>query len=422
MLTLQLIAIEKILQYYAIMCLAFMPVNAILMFVLSKRTSLFDKIDKLIDRVIPPQKKEEDSKKEKETQQEADGKNQELPQQPSEEEIRRMSGISSFEILVGEVYRCHLNFQNRGGSYGGMEWFNDNEFVGKISKEGLFEAKKVGTSNIFCVSKGNMYGSETQAYCIDVVSRYGNWFADALIKNVSDKTPRADIIAKNIRRRILRENPNKRLIEYAGNQSEHVYSLTYQFAENGMLSRAYYRLQSTPQILEEITVMLEERFEEIKLKVSDGYRIWIHQIIDNQHEEVDIYAILKQIHENELVLAFGQGWRDYGEKDEFTDNINMAIRLFDSVFDTQNLKLEAKKEKKTEPANKTYRKKEQKQEENTHETDHIETNDTETSETNEDSNTNEPVRDTQPEDISDEEIEATLDEFENFTEDNDNEP
>lgn len=168
--------------------------------------------------------------------------------------------------------------------------------------------------------------------------------------------------------------------------------------------------------------MLEERFEEIKLKVSDGYRIWIHQIIDNQHEEVDIYAVLKQIHKNELVLAFGQGWRDYGEKDEFTDNINMAIRLFDSVFDTQSLKLEAKKEKKTEPANKTYRKKEQKQEENTHETIHIEKNDTETSETNDDNNTNETVPDTQPEDVSDEEVEATLDEFENFTEDNDNEP
>lgn len=339
------VTIGKILEYYAILCLAFMPVNVVLMIILSRRTSLLTRIDAFIDRILPPEPKKENKEEPKKDTAPSEEKKETAPAVPTEEEIRRMSGISSFEILVGETYRCHLNFQNRGGSYGEMVWYNDNEFVGDISESGVFKGKKVGRSNIFCAGKGGMYGSETQAYCINVVSRLGRWFADTLIEDVAAQTPRVDIIARSTKRRILRENPKSRLLEYDGLTSEKSRSLTYQFSESGTLQRAFYRLQATPAVLDETLAMLAERFEEIKLNVSDGYRVWIHQIIDNDHEEVDIYAVLRQNPDDELILAFGQSWRDYGEKEEFTDNIRMAIRLFAMVFDTDRLQIEAKKEK-----------------------------------------------------------------------------
>jgi len=146
------VTIGKILEYYAILCLAFMPVNVVLMIILSRRTSLLTRIDAFIDRILPPEPKKENKDEPKKDTAPSEEKKETAPAVPTEEEIRRMSGISSFEILVGETYRCHLNFQNRGGSYGEMVWYNDNEFVGDISESGVFKGKKVGRSNIFCAA------------------------------------------------------------------------------------------------------------------------------------------------------------------------------------------------------------------------------------------------------------------------------
>lgn len=407
----------KILEYYAILCLAFMPVNIVLMIFLSRRTNILDKIDELVDRIIPPRSDKTPVPTGDTKDQQSATTTKESPQSlPSEEEIRRMSGISSFEILVGETYRCHLNFQNRGGSYGEMVWYNDNQFVGKISENGVFKGYKVGQSNIFCASKNSMYNSETQAYCINVVSRLGAWFADEIIAQVSSRTPRVDIITKNIRRRILREHPQTNILEYAGVPTEKSNLLSYQFSETGILLRAYYRLQATPPAVDLTVSMLQERFHEIKMKVSDGFRIWTHQIIDNEHEEVDIYALLKQINDNEYILAFGQNWRDYGEKEEFADNIGMAVRLFGHVFDTDKLSLEAEKEQPEEapvPAGAV--------ETNTNEHEpNITDGDIEyQNEEVPDEDIQEDDHQTNPDnngdDVTDDEVEATLDDFENFT-------
>ena len=335
------ISIGKILEYYAILCLVCMPLNLILLIFLSKRTNLMQRIDNYIDKKFPLEKKVPEK-----TPETAQAKPQPPVAivQPTDEQIQQMSGISCFEILVGETYRCHLNYQNRGGSYGEMVWFNDNEFVGEIKDNGVFKAAKVGVSNIFCVSRGHAYDAGAQAYCIKVVSAYGTWFVDTFIEQVKDKAKKSDILAKHIRRKILRENPHKRIIAFAGLPAERTYSKTVQFSQSGELLRGCYSLHNEKNIYEDTVTLLNERFDEIKLKVSDGYRIWVHQIIDNEHEEVDIYAFLKETNNKELILGIGQTWREYGEKEEFTDNINMAIRLFQDIINQSASTIEILKE------------------------------------------------------------------------------
>ena len=166
--------------------------------------------------------------------------------------------------------------------------------------------------------------------------------------------------------------------------------------------------------------MLAERFEEIKLKVSDGYRVWIHQIIDNDHEEVDIYAVLRQNPDDELILAFGQSWRDYGEKEEFTDNIRMAIRLFGMVFDTDRLQIEAEKEKPEGQSDRDDEKNGQEPEENNPSQ---ESDDTDKDDTLNGDGTESPERDAGENGTdTDPDAAAALAEFDNFSENNESQP
>ena len=337
---LSVISFGKILEYYGIMCIVMLPVSLLTLIVISKRTNWFEKLDLYLDRKlgVPAEAKT--------AGQVAENKDAPLPK-PTEEETREMSGIAAFSILVGEKYICHLNYQNRGGSTGQMIWYNDNEFVGDIMEDGLFTARKVGVANLFCVSKGHAYDPGIQAYQINVVSRRGRWFADKAIEMVTKRAPKADILAKNIKRKLVRDNPSTKVIQYAGIPSEPAFSLSMQFDELGTLARCVYVLNSNKKLLQETVDCLNERFEEVPLSYSYGYRIWIHQIIDNEHDEVDVYAFLKETDSKELIMGFGQTWREYGEKEEFLDNIRLSVRMFSDLIKGTDADIEAYREPQT---------------------------------------------------------------------------
>ena len=323
-------SVGKVLEYYAVLSIICTPVNLLLLIFLSKRTNLLRRIDDYIDRLLPPIKPPQ-KETNVQTTQSAPITPAPAPV-PTEEQARDMSGIACFEIQVGETYVCHLNYQNRGGSYGEMSWYNDNEFVGEIKDNGLFKAFKVGTSNIFCVGKGHSYDVGAQAYSIKVVSALGPWFADPFIEQLLARKAKADFLARNIKRKITKESPSKNIIVYSGSPSENSYSLTVQFDVSALLSRLCWAIHPDSKTEDQIIRRLDERFEEIELVQSNGFRIWIHQIIDNEHEEVDIYAFIKHNDRNELILGIGQTWREYGEREEFLDNIRMAIRSFGDII------------------------------------------------------------------------------------------
>ena len=314
------ISFSAILYYYALLCLTLMPVSIIMMIILARRTNLMERVNTVVDKILPPQP--EDAP--------ASTKEEIAEAQQVVENVRVLSGVSVFKIRVGEKYQCHLNFQNRGGSYGEMVWFNDNEFVGKVSSNGLFKSSKAGLSNIYCVSKGHAYEAGVQAYAIEVVPSDAEWFVDKLISQVSKRLPKQDVLVANIARKIFDERPEQSIIHYAGLPVEGTFSMAVQFDELNTLVRGCYTIQKTRENLNAITANLNDRFEQVKIKGAPEMTVWIHQIIDNDHQEVDIYAILRTC-EDYLLLCVGQSWREYGEKEEFLDNIQMAGRQFEPI-------------------------------------------------------------------------------------------
>lgn len=343
------IDISKILQYYAALCLTLLPLNFFIMIFISRRTNLLKRIDLLIDRIIPLKQEEQKEEKKKEENESSEAEPKEKPA-PTEKEIQDMTGVAAFEILVGETYQCHLNYENRGGSFGEMTWSNDNEFVGKIKENGLFTGKKVGKTNVFCMTKGHSYDPGEQAYCISVVSKHGKWFADTLIEQIQSNKKESDIFTSNIHRKILFERPEKKVICYNSDLQNEYSELLLQYDESNVLARCVYKINENKDSNKRLLELLNERFEEIKLKSPAGVQIWIHQIIDDQHEEVDIYAFLYRNQTGTLWMGFGRNWRKFGEKQEFIDNIKLALRQFVDLTALPDTDPEASKEKPEKPA------------------------------------------------------------------------
>ena len=312
-------SIEKILQYYAMLSLTLMPFTLILMIILARRTNIMDKVDAVVDKMIPDNKENQQKPEQKET----------VPV-PTQEQIQAMSGVSYFQIYVGDSYQCHLNYINRGGSYAEMYWVNDNQFVGRVKTNGLFKGEKIGTTNIYCAAKGNGYEPQVQAYAIRVVSKYPDWFADKAIEQVNKRSPKMDVVVTNIKRKIVSEVPNKKIIKYSPVPGEAILSYAVQFDELDCLVRVRYNITNSTENKEQLNRLLEERFERIKIKNDVPISIWIHQNIDDQHSEVDVYCVLYEKEDN-LYLCIGQTWREYGEKEEFLDNINLATRMFKEI-------------------------------------------------------------------------------------------
>ena len=316
------LSFHAILEYYAILCLALTPLTLMATIILARRTTLFDRIDNYLDRILPPNPKGRTAT--------TDEKKDIIKNKIPEQQVREMSGISSFEIQVGEQYQCHLNYQNRGGSYGEMIWFSENDFVGRVNERGLFTGNKAGLCNIYCVGKGNAYESGVQAYCIKVVPRQQNWFGDTLIELVSSKRSRMDMLACNIKRKIVREDPKSNLIVYAGLAYEISNTIALQFDDAGNLQRGAYKMRKEAELTDKLMKALEERFEKINTTGPENIKVFIHQFADKSHEEVDLYAAIVE-EADTVYLAVGQTWRDYGEKEEFVDNINLAVKLFRDI-------------------------------------------------------------------------------------------
>lgn len=338
------ITIGTILKYYAVLCLVMMPFTLVFLIVISRRTNWLEKIDLFLDRLIDSGRKKDASIKTT-----VQKPNNEFTK-PNEEQLKEMSGVSSFEISVGESYICHLNFQNRGGSTSAMDWFNDNEFVGTVDSTGLFKARKSGNANIFCVSRGHTYESGMQAYCIRVIPRNGQWYADKTIEMIEKKAIKTDVLVKNIKRKIIKENPRANIIVYPAIGKEEFTELHYQFNEQQQLIRTLYKIKNTSTAEDNLIKHIEERFEEVELEKAGGFRIWIHQIIDNIHEEVDMYVFMRKTPQL-IYIGIGTAWREFCEKEEFLDNIQLSIKLFHELMDIGKDNLDIIANKQTDENN-----------------------------------------------------------------------
>lgn len=307
------ISLQQIFIYYAELCLIMSPLTVITLIVLSKKTAFLEKFNQFLDKITGTKSKEEKEgdkgKQEKSTPEKNPGKPE----------------ISSFVLPVGDGYKCHLDTNNKTTAE--IIWEIDNLFIGEIDEDGNFQSRKTGEVNI--MYRDRSYGPEMQAYSINVVPTNPDWFAENLIKAISTGMSRADIIARYLfnKRKIILKNDVKRLIKYDGNADEQSRSIVFQFNSEDKVKRILCTLSPWDKLYNNIVYELEERFEKLDVDTKDNISIWAHMLSNESVDEVDYFAILIQ-DEKGIYLGFSKNWREYGDKEEFLDNIKMSIRVF----------------------------------------------------------------------------------------------
>lgn len=307
------ISINQILQYYAIFCLAFSPISLLMFIFFAKKTKLILHINNFLDQVLgikPKEEKTEGQKDEKKT-----------PEATNAE-----TGVSAFNLIVGDSYFCMQTMQDRNGDIYDTEWLSDNRFVGIIDESGLFKSNKIGLVNIFCCRKGDAFDTGTHLYAINVCPKDNKWFGHWFIKAVSNRMSKIDLLAHFVKTKISSEIPAKGIICLEG--KEDYRSLILQLDETSKLSRCVIILKRTSkEDLQLLKENIEEVFEKVELEKGNT-EIWVRRTIDDSKDEVGVYCFLKKLKNGNIAFAIGQTWREYGDIDEFLLNIKMAEKQF----------------------------------------------------------------------------------------------
>lgn len=320
------ISVKEILEYYAILCLILMPATIYVLIYLNKKTKAIQKLNSFLDKFLglentekAPQKIEENTqKKEMETQADADEK----------------SGITSFNILVGDKYFCRVNSTDSTLQMRGISWSTENDFVGKINKkEGVFTARKKGKVKIYFNDDSDAFSNGVQLYDINVLARKQDWFADGIIEKIYKNALRDEVSALFIDRHIIKENKRSNIVIYEGKNRDEK-KIHIQYNAKGEILRALWEIDcSDENTIAELNRNLNERFDNVP---GEGdISIWIREVIDEKRDEVEIYSFWKRVSVNTVFFGIGKTWREYGDVEEFLLNIGMCEKMFSDLIDTE---------------------------------------------------------------------------------------
>ena len=192
------IELHKILEYYAIITLIASPISILGFVILYRKTNMISRIDKFVDRLLGIKGSALADAKPEEKEDKPD---------PYPNDAAEMSGIACFNLDVDDVYFCRRNAQLLNGNIHETVWSCDNEFFGEIDERGILKSKKAGTVNIFCARKDDPFASAIQAYSINITPTNNNWFGQWLSDAVLRRMKKTDVLARNIKRKIVSENP-----------------------------------------------------------------------------------------------------------------------------------------------------------------------------------------------------------------------
>ena len=310
------ISIQTILEYYAIFCLAMSPLSVMLFVILYRKTNLVDRIDKLVDRILGIKELPAQEKNQQKDETESSAK-------PAAE-TQELTGVACFSLKVDDVYYCRKNAQLFNGGYHEIQWSCDNEFLGQINHEGRFKSQRMGTANIYCARKDDPFASAVHAYSISIKPTNENWFAQWLMDAVLGRKKKADVLSDQIKSKITDEIPPKGIIEYEG-QKDYT-KMVLQFDSADCLERGVLFVRASET--DRLDSALGERFEQVRLQNDGRTKIWVHRIIDESKDEIDIYAYQRRTSHDEYILGFSQNWREYGDVEEFLLNIGMTVKVF----------------------------------------------------------------------------------------------
>ena len=322
------LSVSEILQYYAVLCLSLAPLNILLVYLLYKYTNLIERFDRFLDKLFTKKGKKAEVQPKPQ-----DEKTTGEPEPKKPVDIPELSGVSCFSLPVGQIYYCRLNSQERSAGFYPLRWFTSNEFLGKVDEESVFTAHKAGVVDVYSCRKNDDFDHGAHAYRITVVPRNPKWTAQTAIELLLNRAERPKVLAAYMGSKIVQNDPAKRLLGF--HQAGVFEKVLFQFDATDNLERAVLLVSARKgepltEALNNIIGEMADRFDEVTLTSGEGIRLWIHRLIDEEHDEVDIYAYMRKSAsvKGQWVLCIGQTWREYGEIDEFLLNIKMCEKMF----------------------------------------------------------------------------------------------
>lgn len=308
---------HTILYYYAIFCLIFSPVSISLFVVLYRKTKVLTWVDRMIDKILGEAPK---APADKEDEKKAD----------IQADRPELSGIACFNLHVGDGYYCRSSMQYSEDNLHELCWTTDNDFLGEFGEDGLFTAKRMGVIGIFATRKEDDFDKGRQAYIINILPSDQGWFGDRLIGAVTRRMKREDVLASNIKRKTKYEKTAKNIICFA--DKDRIPETILQFDKEGFLERGIYIIKSGGETWHNlVNEAMPERFERVELD-DDSVQIWIHKIINDEGDEIDVYAYIRQLRNGNIAFCVSNTWREYGATEEFLLNVKMAARVFEECL------------------------------------------------------------------------------------------
>ena len=313
--------LQRILVYYAMMCLVLMPFSIMVMVVMYKK-GILKQFDMWLDKIIDGNKKAPVEEPAPVVEVEEREPN-ELVDEIAEK--ARNYGIATFGLRVGDKYSCHLSSTSRKNTFGAIEWESGNRFIGDVDKDGLFTSRKAGQVRLFFRRAGDNNDPGAAVYDIVVYPSNPSWFAQQILDFVLAGRKMTDVFVALQDRKSITMMPAKKIAEYEGT-SNNEKKLLLQADPSNNLVRALYEIKNTEANRAALNAELEERFEHIT--TEGDIEIWSHGEEDYDHDIVDAYAWVKTGKNGSLLFGFGRMWREESEKEEFLMNIQMAEKMF----------------------------------------------------------------------------------------------
>ena len=319
----------KMLQWYAAICLASVPIEAGLFAYLYKKTGFVSKLNDGIDRMLklPPIPRDSE---EKDTTEETGEKVVEPVQSNSAQQAQAKTTIASLRLRIGDIYYCRLSSAEHDERRYNLFWFSRNEFVGKMDENAVFSAEKTGTALVAFKIEGDAMDKGKDLYEINVIPSNTDWFAETILQALDEGAKRDVLLPKLIEKRILSEDTERNIVTLEGGDKYRTMKL--QFSPDGTVERVLYELtnirrNNEPDIQDE----LKERFEQIRLS-GEGISIWVRRLENEEKDEVRQFAIIREYPDGKRYFGMSRFWRALGEYEEFELNISLAEKIFSDLL------------------------------------------------------------------------------------------
>lgn len=316
-----------ILQYYATLNLVTLPVNALALLYLYKKTNLIDKFNDWLDRVLrlgdpipAPPAPEKDAEEEPVEETFTD----------KEKYLQEKRGVSSLRIKVGDLYYCRLSSRFTSSKMYSLDWYSRNKFVGDVSEDGVFTAFHTGKANVGYQERGNSIDNGNEMYEIEVVPTDPQWFGDEYIQMLACRNKKDVVLSRILDRRILSENIVSHVVVFSGKKQYK--TVTLQFNMFGELDKILFELNECDDTKDKkLSEQLLERFDEADIEAKD-IKIWFNTITNSQRDDVQEYAFLRRTDDGRRLLGIGAMWREDADLEEFLENIQMAEKNFSDLM------------------------------------------------------------------------------------------